>query len=255
MPNIVTVTGLRGGADYYCIMGNHSKKPMQWLIANAPKERIAVWESLGILPRNPDREIRQAMHQTTMGMDADPVNLTLATACLGLVDGYSGLKLATDMEDILFGTPTPVITEANMGVLKEDYINLIVHGHVPLLSEKVVYWVTQLQDEARAAGAKGILVSGICCTGNEVLMRNGIPMLTNFLAQEIAIVTGAVDLMVVDVQCIMPSLTKVAACYHTEIVTTMPIVKLPGATHIAFNLEDADESAQHFPQYSIWEAV
>ena len=235
----------------YADLANHSNKPVQWLMANAPKERIAVWKSLGILPRNPDREIREAMHQTTMGMDADPVNLVLATAKQGLVDGYSGLKLATDMQDILFGTPTPVVTEANLGVLQEDSVNLIVHGHVPLLSEKIVYWAGKLQEEAVLAGAKGILVSGICCSGNEVLMRKGIPLVTNFLAQELAIVTGAVDAMVVDVQCIMPSLTQVAACYHTEIITTMPIVKLPGATHIPFTLENADETAQEIVRKAI----
>ncbi len=235
----------------YSDLANHGKSPVKWLMANAPKERIAVWASLGILPRNPDREIREAMHQTTMGMDADPVNLVLATAKQGLVDGYSGLKLATDMQDILFGTPTPVVTEANLGVLKEDHVNLIVHGHVPILSEKIVYWAGKLQDEARLAGAKGILVSGICCTGNEVLMRKGIPLVTNFLAQELAIVTGAVDAMVVDVQCIMPSLTQVASCYHTEIITTMPIVKLPGATHVPFTLENADEAAQEIVRKAI----
>ncbi|MGC7871229.1 anaerobic carbon-monoxide dehydrogenase catalytic subunit [Desulfosporosinus sp. SYSU MS00001] len=235
----------------YSDLANHENKPVQWLMAHAPRERIEVWENLGILPRNPDREIREAMHQTTMGMDADPVNLVLATAKQGLVDGYSGLKLATDMQDILFGTPTPVITEANLGVLKEDFVNLVVHGHVPLLSEKIVYWSKKLQAEAIAAGAKGIQVAGICCSGNEVLMRNGIPLATNFLAQELAIVTGAVDAMVVDVQCIMPSLAQVAACYHTEIITTMPIVKIPGASHIPFTLENADQAAQEIARRAI----
>lgn len=235
----------------YADLANHGKKPVQWLMAHAPKERIEVWTKLGILPRNPDREIREALHQTVMGMDADPVNLVLATAKQGLVDGYSGLKLATDMQDILFGTPAPVVTEANMGVLKEDYVNLIVHGHVPLLSEKIVYWADKLQEEARQAGAQGILVSGICCSGNEVLMRKGIPLVTNYLAQELAIVTGAIDAMVVDVQCIMPSLAQVAACYHTELITTMPIVKMPGATHVPFTLENADEAAQEIVHKAI----
>lgn len=235
----------------YADLANHSNRPVQWLMVHAPKERIDIWKSLGILPRNPDREIREAMHQTTMGMDADPVNLVLATAKQGLVDGYSGLKLATDMQDILFGTPTPVVTEANLGVLKKHSVNLVVHGHVPLLSEKIVYWAGKLQTEAILAGAEGISVSGICCSGNEVLMRNGIPLATNYLAQEIAIVTGAVDAIVVDVQCIMPSLAQVAACYHTEIITTMPIVKLPGAAHVPFSLENADQAAQEIVRKAI----
>lgn len=235
----------------YKDMGNMSRKPMNWVVAHAPKERVEVWEKLGILPRNPDREIREALYQTTMGMDADPLNILLAIAKQGLVDGYAGLKLTTDMQDILFGTPAPVVTESNLGVLKEDYVNLVVHGHVPLLSEKIVQWARKLSPEAEAFGAKGIQVAGICCSGNEVLMRQGVPLATNYLAQELAIVTGAVDTMVVDVQCIMPSLSKIASCYHTELITTMPVVKIPGATHIPFSLENADESAQEIVRKAI----
>jgi len=235
----------------YADFANHGKRPMQWVSAHVPKQRFKVWETLGILPRNPDREIREALHQTTMGMDADPVNLLLATAKQGLVDGYAGLKLGTDIQDILFGTPVPVVTEANLGVLKEDHVNIIVHGHVPLLSEKIVQWARALSPEAEALGAKGIQVAGICCTGNEVLMRQGVPLATNYLAQELAIVTGAVDAMVVDVQCIMPSLGQIASCYHTELITTMPIVKIPGATHVPFNLEQADQAAQEIVRKAI----
>lgn len=228
----------------YADLSSHSHEPAQWLLAHASKQRIEVWKKLGILPGNPDREIRKALYQTTMGMDADPVNLVLATAKQGLVDGYSGLKLTTDMQDILFGTPQPVVAEANLGVLKEEYVNVLVHGHVPLLSEKIVTWATALEQEAIDAGALGVQVSGICCSANEVLMRKGISLAGNYLSQELAIVTGAVDAMVVDVQCIMPSLSQVVKCYHTELITTMPNARIPGATHIPFNLEHADEAAK-----------
>ncbi|GAV26459.1 carbon-monoxide dehydrogenase catalytic subunit [Carboxydothermus islandicus] len=235
----------------YRDFANSGATPMTYLKANSPQERLETWEKLGVLPRNPDREIREALHQTTMGMDADPVNLILKTIRLGLVDGFAGLKLATDLQDIIFGTPQPVVTEANLGVLKEDYVNIIVHGHVPLLSEKIVEWSRKLEDEAKKAGAKGINLAGICCTGNEVLMRQGVPLATNFLAQELAIVTGAVDLMVVDVQCIMPSLAEIAACYHTRLVTTMPIVRIPGAEHVPFTTETADTASQQIVRMAI----
>lgn len=222
---------------------NHTGAPMKWLTASAPAERVEVWQKLGVLPRNPDREIREALHQTTMGMDADPVNLILSAVKQGLVDGYAGLHLGTDIQDILFGTPTPVATEANLGVLKEDHVNIVVHGHEPMLSEKIVEWARKLTGEAQAKGARGIQLAGICCTGNETLMRQGVPVATNYLAQELAIITGAVDAMVVDVQCIMPSLSRVAACYHTKIFTTSPIVKMPGAEHVEFSLMEADQKA------------
>lgn len=228
-----------------------NKQPAVWLMAHAPKSRIEAWKKLGILPESPDRAIRKALYQTTMGMDADPMNLALATAKMGLVDGYSGLKLTTDIQDVLFGTPQPIMSEANLGVLKEDYVNILVHGHVPLLSEKVVAWSKALVEEAKAAGAKGIQVAGVCCSANELLMRQGIPLAGNYLSQELAIVTGAVDAMVVDVQCIMPSLAQVVKCYHTELITTMPNVKIPGATHIPFTLNKADQAAQEIVRKGI----
>lgn len=230
---------------------NHTGEPMKWLTATAPAERVETWRKLGVLPRNPDREIREAMHQTTMGMDADPVNLILATVKQGLVDGYAGLHLATDIQDIIFGTPTPVATEANLGVLKEDCVNIVVHGHEPMLSEKIVEWARKLEEEAKGKGANGIQLAGVCCTGNETLMRQGVPLASNFLAQELAIITGAVDAMVVDVQCIMPSLARVAACYHTKIFTTMPIVKMPGAEHVDFSLKEADKKAEEIVRKAI----
>ncbi len=224
---------------------------MQGLKGNVPEERLNCWRELGILPKSPDAEIRRVMHQTTMGVDADPVNLLLATAKMGLVDGYSGLKLGTDIQDIVFGTPAPVVSEANLGVLEEDKVNLVVHGHIPFLSEKIVEWARKLEDEAIAAGAKGIKLSGMCCTGNEVLMRQGVALAGNFLSQELAIITGAVDLMVVDVQCIMPSLPEIASCYHTKVVTTHEIGNIPGAEHVPFSAETADEDAQRIVRMAI----
>jgi carbon-monoxide dehydrogenase catalytic subunit len=227
------------------------KETMRWLEASAPPERVETWRNLGILPRDPDMEIRRVMHQTTMGVDADPVSLLLATAKLGLVDCYSGLKLGTDIQDIVFGTPQPVKSEANLGVLEKDMVNIVVHGHIPFLSEKIVEWARKLEGEAISTGARGIKLSGLCCTGNEVLMRQGVAPAGNYLSQELAIVTGAVDLMVVDVQCIMPALAQVASCYHTKLVTTHEIGKIPGAEHVPFAAETADEDAARIVRMGI----
>ncbi|MDR1147864.1 MAG: anaerobic carbon-monoxide dehydrogenase catalytic subunit [Spirochaetaceae bacterium] len=231
--------------------GNYSDAPMKWLTATAPAERVDVWGKLGILPRNPDREIRRAMHATAMGVDGSPMNLLLACLKSGLIDGYAGLHLGTDIQDIIFGIPAPVKTEANMGVLDKNKINIIVHGHMPEVSEKVVEWADKLSAEAKAAGAEGINIAGICCSGNEVLMRHGVPLAGNFLSQELAVITGAVDAMVVDVQCFMPAITKVASCYHTRIITTQGIAQLPDAEHIPIEPEHADEGAQKIIRLAI----
>ena len=131
-------------------------------------------------------------------------------------------------------------------MLNEENVNIIVHGHEPTLSEMIV---AATQDPemialAKEQGAQGITVAGICCTGNEVLMRHGIPMAGNFLQQELAIITGAVEAMIVDVQCIFPALPELAGCFHTQIISTSPKAKFPGATHIEFHEEEAYEIAK-----------
>jgi carbon-monoxide dehydrogenase catalytic subunit len=227
------------------------KETMVWLSSSVPEERLECWRNLGILPEDPDLAIRRVMHQTTMGVDADATNLTLGTAMMGLVDAYGGLKLGTDIQDIVFGTPTPVKTTASLGVLSKDKVNIVVHGHVPFLSEKIVEWARKLEPEAKKVGAKGIQLSGLCCTGNEVLMRQGVPSAGSWLTQELAMATGAVDLMVVDVQCIMPGLAQVAKCFHTKLVTTHKLAKIPGAEHVPFNADTADEDAQRIVRMGI----
>ena len=129
-----------------------------------------------------------------------------------------------DISDILFGTPSPKVGEVNLGCLMEDEVNIIVHGHEPTLSEMIVTAVMDpdMIEYAKSKGANGINLAGICCTSNEVMMRQGIPSAGNFLNQELAILTGAIEAMVVDVQCIMQSLTGVASHFHTEIITTSP---------------------------------
>jgi carbon-monoxide dehydrogenase catalytic subunit len=175
-----------------------------------------------------------------MGVDNDAVNLLVQALRVALGDGWGGSMIATEISDVLFGTPKPTASQVNLGVLKADQVNLILHGHSPLVSEMVVRAAQdpQLLARAQELGAAGINLAGLCCTGNEVLMRRGIPMAGNHLVQELALITGAVEAMVVDYQCIMPSLGDLAACYHTKFYTTSPKAKFPGATHLPFSPEN-----------------
>ena len=210
-------------------------------VSRAPETRQKVWEELGVLPRGVDREVVEALHRTHIGDDQDPHNILHHALRVSLSDGWGGSLIATDISDILFGTPAPILGEANLGVLKDDMVNVVVHGHEPTLSEMIV---AATQDPeiiayAQEAGAKGVNLSGICCTANEILMRQGIPAAGNFLQQELSILTGAVEAMVVDVQCIMQSLVGLAENFHTKVITTSPKVKITGATHIEFDEHQA----------------
>lgn len=222
-------------------------------IKKAPLKRQEIWNNLGVIPRGIDREIVEIMHRTHMGVDQDYKNLLLQGTRCALADGWGGSMIATELQDILFGTPVPILGRVNLGVLKEDEVNIIIHGHEPLLSEMIVVASSdrEMLELARSKGAKGINIAGICCTANEILMRHGIPIAGNFLQQELAIITGAVDAMVVDVQCIMQSLPSVAQCYHTEIITTSSRAKIPQAIHIQFDEHNALESAKEIVRRGI----
>jgi carbon-monoxide dehydrogenase catalytic subunit len=212
----------------------------------APLKRQEIWRQQGVMPRGIDREIVEIMHRTHAGVDQDYENLLTQGVRASIADGWGGSMIATELQDVLFGTPAPVLSQVNLGILKEDQVNIIIHGHEPLLSEMIVAAASdpEMIALAKSKGAKGINLGGICCTANEILMRHGVPLAGNFLQQELALVTGAVDAMVVDVQCIMESLPDIAQCYHTKIITTSPKAKIKGAMHIEFNEHDAMNSAK-----------
>jgi anaerobic carbon-monoxide dehydrogenase catalytic subunit len=210
-------------------------------VIRAPKKRQQIWREQGVVPRGVDREVVEALHRTHIGDDQDPEHILQHAVRVGLADGWGGSMIATDVADILFGTPAPILGQANLGVLKDDMVNVVVHGHEPTLSQMIVAASQdpEIIEYARAAGANGVNLSGICCTANEILMRQGIPAAGNFLHQELAILTGSVEAMVVDVQCIMQALVELATNFHTKIITTSPKVKIKGATHIEFDEQHA----------------
>ncbi|MBW2993160.1 anaerobic carbon-monoxide dehydrogenase catalytic subunit [Candidatus Woesearchaeota archaeon] len=216
---------------------------LNWTRISALPERIKLWKKLDILPINIDMETSHAEHQTTMGNDADPHHIMLSVLRQGIADG-AAMRIATDMQDILFKIPKIIRSEANLGVLKKNYVNIAVHGHSPLLSDKVVEWARKLDKRAKEVGAEGVNIIGVCCTGNEVLMRHGIPLAASEIRSEMVIATGALEAMVVDMQCIYPSVQEVAHCYHTKIITSIDYVRIPGAVHIPFKIENADKTAQ-----------
>ena len=215
-------------------------------ISRAPLKTQETWRKHGIIPRSVDREVVECMHRTHMGVDNDYKNIIMHGLRTALSDGWGGSMIATDLSDILFGSPAPIRAKVNLGVLKEDYVNVVVHGHEPTLSDVVVAASqdSELVKLAKKKGAKGINLVGMCCTANEILMRHGIPVAGNFLQQELALITGAVELMMVDVQCIMPSLAEISNCFHTELITTSSKAKFPGVTHIQFEEEHALEIAK-----------
>ncbi|MDI6725324.1 MAG: anaerobic carbon-monoxide dehydrogenase catalytic subunit [Smithellaceae bacterium] len=260
----VTVDGVETPRDKYAIAVEVGEKALgEWgkqegeiyYAKRAPKARYDLWKKLDIVPRGIDREIVEIMHRTHMGVDQDYENLTMQCFRAALADGWAGSMIATDLQDVLFGTPYPIQGEINLGVLKEDHVNIIVHGHEALLPEMIVAASRdpEMLNYAKSKGAKGIVLAGMCCTANEILVRHGVPVAGNYLQQELAVITGVVDAMTVDVQCIMESLANVCACYHTKLITTDARCKIAsGETiHVEFNEHHALEDAKKIVKIAI----
>ena len=232
-------------ADLFVSEFNRQEDPLATLKL-APVRRQGVWRNLDIQPSGIDRMVVESLHRTAMGVDHDYRNLLLHAFRTSLADGWGGSRVASIVTDILFGTPSPVRSRANLGVLGEKTVNILVHGHEPALSEMLAIASRdpEILAEAKAAGAEGLTLAGICCTANEILIRHGIPVAGNFLQQELAIITGAVEMLITDVQCCMPSLPDVAQAYHTEVVSTSEIAKTIGSAHMPFDEAHAMDSAR-----------
>ncbi len=223
-----------------------------YYLKRAPKKTQERWVKWGVAPRGIDREVCEAMHRTSVGVDHDPDHLLLHGLRTALADGWGGCMIATDITDILFGTPRPVKAEASFGIFKEDEVNLVVHGHEPSLAEMIVDVASEPEiiAYAKSKGAKGINLGGMCCTANEVLMRHGIPTAGGFTNQELGIMTGLVDVMTVDVQCIMPAIAEISKKFHTKIITTSEKAKIPGAMHIEYDEHRAREIAREIVKHA-----
>jgi len=223
------------------------------MIKRAPKKQQAIWKKLGVEPRGIDREVVETMHRTHMGVDQEYHNIMLQGSRCALADGWGASMLSTELTDIMFGTPVPRRAIVDLGVLKEDQVNVTVHGHEPLLAESLCLAAEdpEILALAKKVGAKGINLAGVCCTGNEILMRRGIPVAGSFIQQEMVLATGAVEAMVVDVQCVMQSVAQVVKNKHTDIITTNYRAKMPDAIHIQFEEEDAMGSAKKILTHAI----
>jgi len=222
-------------------------------VKRAPKKRQDAWRRYGIVPRGVDREVVDVLHRTHMGDDQAPEHILKGALRCALSDGWGGSMIATDLSDVLFGTPSPKLGQVNLGVLKTDEVNIVLHGHEPTLSEMIVAVACEpeLIDYAKSKGAAGINLAGICCTSNEILLRQGVPSAGNFLNQELALITGAVEAMVVDVQCIMQALPNLAGRFHTHFITTSPKVMIEGGTHIEFDEHRALDIAREIVRLAI----
>jgi carbon-monoxide dehydrogenase catalytic subunit len=208
------------------------------LRAFATKERIEVWKDLDILPIGAYHEVFEAFHRTSTGTDGDWENIMKQLLRCGLAFAWSSVLGSSIAMDSLFGIPVRSTVKANLGALKEGYVNIAVHGHSPLLVSEIVRQGRSQEfiQMAKDKGALGIQFYGICCSGLSAMYRyEGVIPLSNAIGAELVLGTGAIDLWVADVQDVYPSIMDVAKCFKTTVVTTSDSARLPGAEHYGYD--------------------
>ncbi len=224
--------------------------PMSFALALAPKNIDKLVEANLIPQKGAAETIVQGIHSTAQGMMSSTDHLIMSCLKFGVIDMLA-LYISTQLQDILLSVPTPKESKIGMDVLQKDKVNILVHGHLPVLSEMVILFANKLEEKAKAAGAKGINVVGTCCTGTEVLVRLGIPMAGSTIMQELVVGTGIVDAVCVDVQCVYPSLSTITKALHTRLITTMPELRMNNDIYIEFTPDNADKAANQIVEEAI----
>ncbi len=235
-------------------------EPLMLVEKLAPKTRLEVWKKLGVVPGGTYAEIGDAMTKTLTSIDTDPVDLLLTTLKVGIATGYMGLVATITLQDILLGTPLPAKSEADLGVIDPKTVNIVAHGHVPLMATAVLQAAKspEMLRLAKEAGASDIKVLGSMCTGQELMQRSATSakgfagQTGNWINQEYLIATGAIDLVMMDLNCSTPALKSMADHFHTKVISVDKLVRMAGVTdHLDFTPEKADEQAKQIIKMAI----
>lgn len=242
------------GAFYIDQINSNDYDPMKLVEVLAPPKRLEVWRKLGIVPGGPNSEAATGLSKGMTNVNNDVVDLLLHCLRLGIANEYAGLFGITTMQEILTGTAAPNEGSVNVGVLDPDAVNVMMHGHQPLLAIKVLEAARDKswQEKARAAGAKnGLKIYGSLCEGQQIFniaseykdVFHG--QMGNWIQQELILATGAVDVLAFDYNCVMPSMSEqFAPKYHTKMISTDKVIRQGGVERLEFEPDKANTIAE-----------
>lgn len=117
------------------------------------------------------------------------------------------LAAIAEVKERMCDQAAPGVTQAGLGTLKAEMPNIVLHGHI---APQVVELLVQ------AASAETVNIVAMC--GNELGGPHHLPALTNYQSQETPLLTGAVDLLVIGSQCVMPAAVSLAKRLNVPVV-------------------------------------
>ena len=227
--------------------------------AFAPKKRKEIWKKLAIYPAGTVHEEQNCVASCLTNVDGSHVSLAMKALRLGIATIYNtqiGLEM---VQDILFGTPTPHEVNMDLGIMDPDYVNVVFNGHQPWPGVATILKARtkEVQDMAKAAGAKGLRIVGFIETGQELLQRFEmdevfVGHMGNWLTIEPLLATGTVDVFAMEENCSPPAIDMYAEKYQVTLVSVSTIIDLPGIEHkIPYEPSEVDKMADKLIELAI----
>lgn len=225
----------------------------------APRKRKSVWRDLGIYPVGVEHEEQNAISSCLTNVDGDYVSLAKKALRLGLSTIYTAQIGLEMVQDILFGTPMPHEVNTDLGIMDPEYVNIVFNGHQPWPGVATMQKAKtkEVQDRAKAAGAKGLRIVGSIETGQELLQRFDVDdvfagLMGNWLAIEPLLATGAVDVYAMEENCSPPAIDHYAERYQFALVGVSTIIGVPGMSEmIPYNPSEVDAMADRLIEIGI----
>ncbi len=236
-----------------------SSTPSKMVEIFAPEKRKEVWKKLGIFPGGALSEVMDCSTSAMTNVDTDYVSLALKAMRLGIATAYSAQIPLEASQDILFGTPKPHASKVDLGIIDPGYVNIAVNGHEPFVGAALIKLAEkeEVQDMAKAAGAKGIKIIGSIETGQELQQRyaaNGVfaGLTGNWITQEFALATGAIDVFAMDMNCSLPTLAVYEEKYNTTLVPVSKLVRIRGVKrNLDYSPEEVEQQAKELVELAI----
>ncbi|MEW9096638.1 MAG: anaerobic carbon-monoxide dehydrogenase catalytic subunit [Clostridiaceae bacterium] len=227
--------------------------PSKTVEAFAPTKRKELWRQLGLFPGGGYSEVAYAQTRCMTNFTSDPVEFLLNSVRLGIANEYQGLFLLDIIQEILMGTQEIAKKKQNMGLLKENMINVVTNGHMPLLAHVAIDLAStdEWQQKAKAVGAEGIQILGHVCEGQQLINYEGTHNQKGYggqegewLSQEYLLATGVIDLFMFDYNCTVATMPIFAKRFGTKLLSTHPVIKLQGTETLDFVPEKMKEQAE-----------
>ncbi len=225
----------------------------------APEKRKEVWNNLGINPAGVFQELLTVGSSSMTNVDSNYVSLAKKSMSMGISTCLAAQYALETIQDVLFGTPMPHESYADLGVLDPQYVNIAVDGHEPFVGAALIKMAERedVQNRAKETGAQGLRVVGFIETGQELLQRIDSPVFSgivgNWIVQEFALATGAVDVFAADMNCALPTLPDYQQ-YGFKLVPVSKLVRFQGmddGDSMDYEPEKAEEIANNLIDVAI----